>query len=562
MFTTDKNILSRITTPHRVWQGIPSIEHSEGGRTFLTFYSGETAETIGNYSFVIMSDNETDYSEPIAAAFPEKGSRCYDPTLWIDPLSRLWFIWSVMPSEEVYACICENPDADTLEWGEEFYIGKGVMLNKPTVLSTGEWLFPIALWHPNIHVGEVLRKKSEVHGAFVYKTSDNGKTFSKLGGADVRERCFDEHMVLELKNGVLMMLVRTFYGIGVSYSYDRGNNWSHGEDSKLGGPCSRFHIKRLRSGRVLLINHYNFKGRNNLTAMLSEDDGKTYPYKLLLDERDQVSYPDATEGVDGFIRITYDRERGSFKSSMAEVYADAREILTAKITEEDIIKGELTNNSSFLKRIASKLDFYSESDPFDTVISAEALAEQLISRFESEKIIEAVFNRFNINCVNMHSFDAQKLDLLILAFKLNESRDIKKLTEIIKLIRSVPEEEKSVHPTVGRITDYICNNLSEDKQIREIAQNLGLSLYYMCHHFKEQTGITVTEYRNEQRITAEKKLLVGTDTAITDIASLCGFASAPYFAEVFTASEKISPSEYRKLHKEQCFNAFSICERS
>ncbi len=45
--------------------------------------------------------------------------------------------------------------------------------------------------------------------------------------------------------------------------------------------------------------------------MLSEDDGATWKYSLMIDERDDVSYPDAKEADDGYIYITYDRERGS-----------------------------------------------------------------------------------------------------------------------------------------------------------------------------------------------------------------------------------------------------------
>ena len=102
---------------------------------------------------------------------------------------------------------------------------------------------------------------------------------------------------------------------------------------------------------MLLINHYNYKGRNNLTALLSEDDGKTFPYSLLLDERNKVSYPDCAEGKDGFLYIVYDRERGS-KNQREE--KSAKEILLAKIKEEDILCGRLSEKSK-LKIIVSKL---------------------------------------------------------------------------------------------------------------------------------------------------------------------------------------------------------------
>ena len=204
-------------------------------------------------------------------------------------------------------------------------------------------------------------------GQFGPKASPEKLTaaMKKLGFADVKDRHYDEHMILEMKDGSLRMFVRTKYGIGASNSYDGGRSWSKDFDTGYGGPCSRFHITRLRSGRILLINHFKFSGRNNLTAMLSEDEGKTFPYKLLLDER-EVSYPDAKEADDGFIYVTYDRERGSYLSNMKEVMASAREILIAKITEEDIISGSLANTNSYLKRIASKLTDYDgeDKDPF------------------------------------------------------------------------------------------------------------------------------------------------------------------------------------------------------
>jgi hypothetical protein len=240
------------------------------------------------------------------------------------------------------------------------------MMNKPIVLTSGEWLFPIAIWKTDIYRQF---RKSELRaddqaGSYVYKTSDNGRTFVRLGMADIVNRSFDEHMVVELQDGRLMMLVRTRYGIGVSYSSDRGATWTEGVDSGLGGPSSRFFISRLKSGRLLLINHVNFTRRNNLMALLSDDDGKTWTKGLMLDERSGVSYPDAKEADDGYIYITYDRERGCFKEDLATAMADAREILMAKITEKDILAGQLTDEGSFLQGIISKLGEYADEDPF------------------------------------------------------------------------------------------------------------------------------------------------------------------------------------------------------
>lgn len=369
MLITDAKELCKFYTDQRIWQGIPSIEVTPKGRIFITFYSGGVKEDIGNYCMVVVSDDGKTFSEPIAVTYLE-GHRCYDPCLWIDPLGRLWFTWAICPNDGLWAVICDNPDAEELIWGEQFFVGNDIMMNKPTVLTTGEWLFPLAVWAEGVRsLPAQYDSKTSEKGSFVYKTCDCGGTFVRLGGADVSDRSFDEHMVLELEDGRLMMLVRTNYGIGVSYSADRGSTWSEGVDSGLGGPSSRFHIRRLKSGRILLINHVDFVGRTNLTALLSEDEGKTWCGKLLLDERYKVSYPDAVEAEDGYIYITYDRERGGFKQNMQEAQACAREILMARINEEDILQGKLTNKGSFLKAIVSKLGAYHgpQKNPYESL---------------------------------------------------------------------------------------------------------------------------------------------------------------------------------------------------
>lgn len=361
MLITDKVILKNYTRDKSLWLGIPSIEVTKGGRTFLTYYSGGAKEDIGNFSALIMSDDGINFSEPIAVCFKE-AHRCFDPCIWLDPLGRLWYTWSVCPDDGVYGVICDNPDAENLVFSEEFFIGNNVMMNKPTVLSSGEWAFPMAVWNYGVSaISPEFDSKITPKGSFLYATCDNGKTFQKRGFADVKGRTFDEHMFLELSDGRIRVFVRQQNGIGAADSFDRGFTWNNDFPSGIESPGARFHIRRLPSGRVLLINHYDFDKRNNLTALLSEDDGKTFPYRLLLDERDGVSYPDATVTEEGKIYITYDRGRGSFCKSLDEALGCPREILTACITEEDIIKGALVSETGFLKRVAYKLTEYNGS---------------------------------------------------------------------------------------------------------------------------------------------------------------------------------------------------------
>ena len=86
---------------------------------------------------------------------------------------------------------------------------------------------------------------------------------------------------------------------------------------------------------------------------------------------------------------------------------------------------------------------------------------------------------------------------------------------------------------------------------KEIAEKLNVSIYYLSHVFKTLTGATVIEYRNELRLTKSKQLLLHTDKRIGEIALEVGFSNVAYFSEIFSRSEKISPSQYRNLHQMQ-----------
>lgn len=553
MLITDKNKLKEFTTENRLWQGIPGIEVTKKGRIFTTFYSGKEKETIGNYCVLVKSENGNDFSEPIAVAFPEEGGRCFDPCLWIDPLDRLWFFWAYMPEpgEGTYAVVCDDPDADELIFSEPIFVGRNIMMNKPTVLSTGEWLLPIAVWAKGVRVLPNYDSPETERLAFAYKSVDNGKTFTRLGGVDMPRRCFDEHMILELDDGRLAMYVRTYYGVGVSYSFDRGKTWTEGKDSLLGGPNSRFYIGRLRSGRLLLINHVDFCGRNNLTALLSEDEGKTWKYKLLLDGRSDVSYPDVKEDEKGYLHIIYDRERGGFKTCLSEVYSSAREILYSKITEEDIIAGKLVNSQSRLKTVVSKLGKYAKEkeNPFYEFerFSETELADYLL---EEKNAVEKLFDFYPMDCADIRESQFDEIDALAEQFE-NGKNKKEALVQLVALLRTLKGKKNERFPIVDIVKKVILDHWEKDLSVKEIAKIAGISEYYMMHLFKKCTGTTVIEYRNSLRISKAKELLIRTEKSVLAIAQECGFDNSSYFSELFKRMEEVSPTEYRNVLKKK-----------
>lgn len=336
--------------PHgRHWQGIASMERTHKGRLYSIFYSGFDTEQNGNYIALTLSDDDgATWVDPFLIIQHEDAEmRVFDPNVWLDPQGRLWVTWAQSHDyfdgrDGVWVIVCDDPDAAEPQFSAPRRIAHGVMMCKPIVLNNGDWLFPCAVWICN----EPAEDHSEVANerfSNVYISKDHGETFTFLGGADVPNRHFDEHMVVEKKDGSIWMLVRRYDGIGEAYSYDGGKTWWQEQHSGIANPDSRFFIRRLKSGNLLLVNHVDFRGRNNMMAKLSFDDGKTWVGGLMLDERKSVSYPDGTEDDRGNIYIAYDRER-----------YEAREILFAKFTEKDILAGRLVSPTSRLKNLISK----------------------------------------------------------------------------------------------------------------------------------------------------------------------------------------------------------------
>lgn len=492
MIITDTSKLELYSAKNRIWQGIPSIEVTKKGRIFSTFYSGGSDEECGNFVMVLLSDDGINFSEPVAAAYKD-GHRCFDPSIWIDPSDRLWLFWTVSPGNMLYASICENPDGDELIWSKEFIIAEGIMLNKPIVLSSGEWLFPISVWGERVWSWMPERRPcGQELGAFVYQSCDNGKTFQKLGKLIHPDHAYDEHMLLELQDKRIMMLTRTMSGIGISYSYNRGKTWSPPADSGIKGPCSRFHIKRLKSGRILLINHYDYKNRDNLYALISDDECKTWKYKLLLDERSEVSYPDAVEADDGFIYITYDRERGAGSKSLDAAYSKAREILYSKVTEDDILCGELKNPDSRLKCIISKLGTY-DGKSYDFIDRPRFYEyDSYFGDCSTEEMLKRLFKmEFGSHEPDLSESDHELFESLMTALDKAENRK-EIIHKIIVLIKNA--KRRPPVPVDEMVRKVVTDDLSKEHTVESIAKELKLSKTYLGKRFFDVTGISVEEY--------------------------------------------------------------------
>lgn len=347
---------------------IIGIERTPKGRLWACWV-GNGDNPNGFFMLATSEDGGATWSKPRVVIDPTDPPnapqrRALVGNLWIDPLGRLWCFFDQSLGYFDGRCgdwfiRCDDSDATEPTWTRPARIADGCTLNKPTVLSDGDWLLPVSLWPrerisigtspglPADYLKEAHRDLDPLRMANVFASTDQGKTWTRRGGVTFPQSEFDEHMIVELKDGRLWMLARTKNGLTESYSPDRGATWSEPQPSSIKNCSARFFIRRLTSGNLLLVKNgpidVRLPRRSSMTAFLSKDDGKTWPHQLLLDDRALVSYPDGVQAPDGMIYILYDWNR----------HTDA-EILLAKFREEDVIAGQFRSPGAKARILVNK----------------------------------------------------------------------------------------------------------------------------------------------------------------------------------------------------------------
>ncbi len=349
---------------------IIGIERTFKGRLWAAWIGN--GDSPNGFLMIASSDDEgKTWSKPRVVIDPtdlpgKPNRRTLVGNLWTDPRGRLWCFFDQSlgyfdgRSGDWYIR-CDDPDAPEPAWSAPVRFADGCTLNKPTVLANGDWLLPVSLWTRN-RIGtwsnakefsgvetfkESHKNLDPIRMANVFASSDEGKTWTRRGGVSFPNTDFDEHMIVERKDGSLWMLARTTKGISESISTDKGKTWSTPEESALKNVSARFFIRRLQSGNLLLVKNgpidVRLPRRSSMTAFLSKDDGVTWGRGLYLDDRAEVSYPDGFQAPDGTIHILYDWNR----------HTDA-EILLAKFREEDIEAGKMVSPHAQARMLVNK----------------------------------------------------------------------------------------------------------------------------------------------------------------------------------------------------------------
>lgn len=104
---------------------------------------------------------------------------------------------------------------------------------------------------------------------------------------------------------------------------------------------------------------------------------------------------------------------------------------------------------------------------------------------------------------------------------------------------------------IRRAILYIDLNLGTPISTRDIARDQFLSPNYLSSRFKQELGVSISDYLLDRRIRMAKRFLKSSSLSIQEIAAQVGIEDASYFSRQFRRIVGVSPLQYKKQQQRQ-----------
>ena len=326
----------------RKWSGLPTVCLTEGGRLWAGFMTGGYLEPdVHNYNAFHYSDDGgvTWSEESLVVEHKDPSMHLYQPHLFmVDGVMHLWLNNAGQNAITISNPDCENPSQE-LSLSKATKVLNRNAAHRPTILSE-KW--------DNIWLFSAENSNDSANAIFASTNGQKWEQYSSVSSTNGARKWW-EAQVVECADGTLIHMSRLEEGaddgMQLAYSYDGGETWTETQASNgrpFTGYSNKAHMQLLDSGNLLLVVGCSTSARENLTAFLSEDNGKTWPYSLSLDARKPqewfgCGYPEAAnlQGPNGEIYVVWD-SRASYV-----------EIGCAKFTEADIKAGKIVTEGCY-----------------------------------------------------------------------------------------------------------------------------------------------------------------------------------------------------------------------
>jgi predicted neuraminidase len=251
-------------------------------------------------------------------------SVCFQAGNWQPDLFRLLQFLATIQAK------VSNDNAET--WSDSFILSleEGMMVrNRPIVLSDGDYLLPV--YHETGHDTEMVGPDSTSlflrYDPKRKRWTESSRIRSRLGNIQPAVvQITDDYLIAYCRRGGDYQPRSDGYLVRAE-SRDGGHTWSEGQDSPLPNPNAAVEFIKLRSGSLLLIYNDSMSRRTPLTAALSTDQDKSYPYRRnIVEGPGSFAYPTAIQTQDGKIHLVFT--------------SDQRTVINYAVFDEDWVKGK------------------------------------------------------------------------------------------------------------------------------------------------------------------------------------------------------------------------------
>lgn len=109
---------------------------------------------------------------------------------------------------------------------------------------------------------------------------------------------------------------------------------------------------------------------------------------------------------------------------------------------------------------------------------------------------------------------------------------------------------------------YITDHCAEKLTLEDAAAYSGYSKYHFARMFKAYSGMSFYDFFLRQRVLLCEQLLSNPSLPVTEVALRSGFGSIATFNRIFKQYEKMTPTQYRRLHQHLPGPAASAAQES
>jgi AraC family transcriptional regulator len=103
---------------------------------------------------------------------------------------------------------------------------------------------------------------------------------------------------------------------------------------------------------------------------------------------------------------------------------------------------------------------------------------------------------------------------------------------------------------VRRAEEFIRIHLGSCLRIQDVARAVNLSTSYFSRAFKRTSGVSYSDYVTKERLDLAKRLLLTSDSPISEIALVCGLADQSHLTRLFSRTEGLPPRAWRRMLRE------------